>query len=139
MINVSDTYEYTTVFTQHDVKAFAELTGDNNPIHIDKAFAEKSEFGRQVVQGVLIQCAFSKVFGTMWPKDDNSFFISQDVQYIRPVYPDVCYTIKFECTSIDHQRAIGTIVGIMKSPDGIDVMKMTARISSKKQFSAPIV
>ena len=69
MIKEHDTYDYNTVFTQKDAEVYAKLTDDYNPIHIDREYATATEFGRPVAQGVLILCAFAKVFGTMWPAD----------------------------------------------------------------------
>src|SRR4249919_3853714 len=34
-----------------DVEAFTEMTGDRNPLHYDRALAERSPFGRLIVQG----------------------------------------------------------------------------------------
>jgi acyl dehydratase len=39
--------------TEADVRAFAELSGDRNPIHLDPGFAARTEFGRPVAHGVL--------------------------------------------------------------------------------------
>ncbi|HIT48943.1 MAG TPA: hypothetical protein IAC34_05565 [Candidatus Coprenecus stercoripullorum] len=139
MIKVHDTYDYDTIFTAEDARVYAELTGDMNPIHLDKAFAMQSEFGRPVAQGVLILCAFAKVFGTMWPADKYAYFISQDVTYLKPVFIDEPYHIRFECTNVDYKRMIGTIVGIMKDQDGNEIVKTDARIFSREHFSAPRV
>ena len=79
MIKEHDTYDYNTVFTQKDAEVYAKLTDDYNPIHIDREYATATEFGRPVAQGVLILCAFAKVFGTMWPADKLAYFISQNV------------------------------------------------------------
>lgn len=137
MIKVHDTYDYRTVFTDKDAKIFAALTDDFNPIHIDKKFAAESEFGRPVAQGVLILCAFTKVFGTLWPGDRFSYFISQNITYLKPVYINEPYSIKFECTNIDYKRMIGTISGHLKDSEGNDVVITEARICSKTQFSSP--
>ena len=40
--------------TQADFDAFARLSGDANPIHVDPAFAARSRFGRTVSHGVLL-------------------------------------------------------------------------------------
>ena len=113
MIKEHDTYDYNTVFTQKDAEVYAKLTDDYNPIHIDREYATATEFGRPVAQGVLILCAFAKVFGTMH--------------------------IRFECTSVDHKRMIGTLVGTMRDKDGNSVVITEARIFSKEHFSAPAI
>lgn len=41
-------------FTQDEFDAFAALSGDHNPIHVDPAFAGASRFGRTVAHGVLL-------------------------------------------------------------------------------------
>lgn len=134
MIKVNDTYSYKTIFTQEDVEFFANLTGDFNPIHLDKEFAAKSEFGRQIVQGVLVSCAFSKVFGTQWPGKQDSYFISQDIMYFKPVYVGEAYQIDFECVAVDPKRHIGTIEGIIHDKDHNNIVKVTARIFCKSEF-----
>ena len=125
MIKEHDTYDYNTVFTEKDAEVYAKLTDDYNPVHIDREYATGTE------------CAFAKVFGTMWPADRLAYFISQNVTYLRPVYIDEPYHIRFECTSVDHKRMIGTIVGTMRDKDGNSVVITEARIFSKEHFSAP--
>jgi len=39
--------------TEADVQAFAELSGDRNPMHLDPAFAARTSFGRPVAHGML--------------------------------------------------------------------------------------
>lgn len=39
--------------SEADVRAFAELTGDRNPLHLDRAFAATTPFGEPVAHGVL--------------------------------------------------------------------------------------
>ena len=135
MIKEHDTYDYNTVFTQKDAEVYAKLTDDYNPIHIDREYATATEFGRPVAQGVLILCAFAKVFGTMWPADKLAYFISQNVTYLRPVYIDEPYHIR----NVDHKRMIGTLVGTMRDKDGNSVVITEARIFSKEHFSAPAI
>ncbi len=40
-------------YTQDELKQFAILTGDNNPLHLDPQFASTTRFGKPVVQGIL--------------------------------------------------------------------------------------
>lgn len=138
MIMLHDTYEYKHLFTQEEVELFADLTGDKNPVHLNKKLAKESEFGDQVVQGMLIGAIFSKVFGTMWPADD-SIYISQDIMFILPVYVGQEYRLKFSCDEIDRSRHIGTINATMKDSDGKIIVKLKAKIKSDKHFSNPKV
>lgn len=133
-----DTFEYSHTFTQSEVELFADLTGDRNPIHLNKKLAKESEFGDQVVQGMLVAAIFSKVFGTMWPADD-SIYILQDIMFLLPVYVGQEYKLKFSCDEIDRARHIGTINATMKDTGGQIVVKLRAKIKSDKHFSNPKV
>lgn len=133
MIRINDTYEYRTNFTQQDVETYAALTGDKNPVHLNKAVGESSEYGYQVVYGMLIGCAFSKVFGTMWPGED-SVYLQQDMIFFKPVAVGRDYFIKCTCTDIDRVNAVGTLVCCLRDENGTDYVKVTARIRSRKQF-----
>jgi acyl dehydratase len=42
------------VLTQSDFDAFAELSGDDNPIHVDEDFSARTRFGRTVAHGMLL-------------------------------------------------------------------------------------
>ena len=41
-------------FTQADLDAFAALSGDDNPIHVDPGYAARTRFGRPVAHGMLL-------------------------------------------------------------------------------------
>lgn len=41
-------------FTQADFDAFAALSGDDNPIHVDPDFSARTRFGRTVAHGALL-------------------------------------------------------------------------------------
>lgn len=136
MIMIHDKFQYKTRFTQKDVEVFSDLTGDKNPIHLNRTFAEKSEYGRQIVQGMLIATAFSKVFGTMWPGED-SIYISQDILFISPVYVETDYILNFECENVDRERKIGTIKASLVNDSGVELVKLKAKIKSSFHFSNP--
>ena len=61
MIKTGDKYRHEVTYTQEGVIAFAEITGDKNPIHLDPEFAAKTPFGRPIVHGFLSAAVFSKV------------------------------------------------------------------------------
>ena len=54
MTGRTDTIVLEKVLTQADFDAFAELSGDDNPIHVDEAFSAKTRFGRTVSHGMLL-------------------------------------------------------------------------------------
>jgi hypothetical protein len=70
-------------FTAADVLAFATLSGDHNPIHLDEAFAKTTPFGRCIVHGMLGSSLFSTMFATRIP---GCIYISQSLAFKAPVF-----------------------------------------------------
>ena len=54
-------------FTQADFDRFADLTGDNNPIHVDPEFAARTYFGKTVAHGMLLYSSICRVLSTQFP------------------------------------------------------------------------
>jgi acyl dehydratase len=72
-------------FDEHSVRLFAELTGDYNPIHFDKAFAEKTIFKKPIVHGPLVLTLVTTLFAKKLP-GPGSVYLSHDIKFLRPVY-----------------------------------------------------
>jgi len=83
-LQVGDTYSWSRALTMEDVRAFADITGDDNPIHIDEAAGKESRFGRPVVHGVYILGLASKVLGRDFP-GPGSIAVSLSAKFLRPV------------------------------------------------------
>jgi 3-hydroxybutyryl-CoA dehydratase len=88
--NTYDSLEVGTIFsvdrhiTAEDVQAFADLTGDDNPLHIDAEFAAGTRFGKPVVHGVLLLGIISKVLGRDFP-GPGSIAVAISAKFLRPV------------------------------------------------------
>ncbi len=72
------------VITAEDVQMFADVSGDDNPIHIDPDFAAQTRFGQTVVHGVLLLGIISKVLGRDFP-GAGSIAVSISAKFLRPV------------------------------------------------------
>ena len=67
-----------------DVQAFAALTGDRNPLHVDAAYAATTRFGERVVHGMLVASFFSTLVGMCLP-GRRALFLSQQLRFTNPV------------------------------------------------------
>ena len=83
-LSVGDSFSWSRTLTMADVQAFAEVTGDDNPIHIDEEAGRASRFGRPVVHGVYILGLASKVLGRDFP-GPGSIAVSLSAKFLRPV------------------------------------------------------
>ncbi|MEM1125098.1 MAG: MaoC family dehydratase [Bacteroidota bacterium] len=83
-LTVGDTFSAERTFTQEDVQQFAALTGDDNPIHVDPAYAETTRFGHTIVHGVFLLGIVSKVLGKDFP-GHGSVAVNISCRFLRPV------------------------------------------------------
>lgn len=83
-INIGDEEEIFHTITAKDVDAFACLTGDNNPLHMDDEFAAKTTFKKRVVHGMLPASFISTMIGTKLP-GEGSLWYEQKLRFISPV------------------------------------------------------
>jgi acyl dehydratase len=100
-------HTYTRRFSFEDVNAFALLSGDVNPIHINREAAAQSIFKQVVVHGMLTSALFSTVFGTIYP-GKGSIYLGQTLKFLKPVFLDDDITAEVELTEINMERKIGT-------------------------------
>ncbi|MBT9149534.1 MAG: (R)-specific enoyl-CoA hydratase [Dehalococcoidia bacterium] len=71
-------------FTESDVYRFAQISGDTNPLHIDKEYASESLFKEPVVHGMLTAGLISAVIGTRLP-GVGTIYLSQSLRFTAPV------------------------------------------------------
>jgi 3-hydroxybutyryl-CoA dehydratase len=84
-IKVGHRAEYERTVTAHDIDAFAQVTGDTNPLHRDQAYAAKTRFGETIAHGMLSAGYISAVIGTKLAPDCCAVYLSQSLRFLRPV------------------------------------------------------
>src|ERR1041384_4087333 len=84
--SVGDSAEITKTINDADVDAFADVTGDHNPIHVDEAFAKTTRFGRRIAHGMLTASLISSVLANKLP-GEGSVYLGQTLQFVTPVFP----------------------------------------------------
>ncbi|MFN3850447.1 MAG: MaoC family dehydratase [Spirosomataceae bacterium] len=106
---VGDEFRHRFSFTQEDVIKFAEVSGDNNPIHLDAEYAAQTPFKRPIIHGHLSSSVFTRFLGTGIPGGPGSVYIKQVTEYKRPMFVDTEYEVVFRIVSIDEKRHIAEI------------------------------
>ena len=67
-----------------DVIAFADLSGDRNPVHLSDHFARKTRFGERIVHGLYTASLISTVIGMYLP-GPGAVYLSQTLNFRGPV------------------------------------------------------
>lgn len=84
-IEVGMQVSYSQTITDADVKAYAGLSGDNNPIHMSDEYAKNSRFKARIAHGLFSAGFFSALFGTRLP-GSGCVYVSQNLLFKAPVY-----------------------------------------------------
>lgn len=72
--------------TETDVILFAGITGDKNPIHTDKTYAEKLPFGARLAHGLLCSSIATGLWGRMGMVDGSAIAaLSTEWKFVDPV------------------------------------------------------
>lgn len=91
---------YSQTITDADVKSYAALSGDRNPIHMDDEYSEKSRYGKRIAHGMISSSFFSALFGTKLP-GAGCVYISQSLKFRKPVYIGDTVTAVIEVTNVN--------------------------------------
>ena len=77
------------------VNDFAKISGDFNPLHVNKEYASSTNFGKRVCHGMLLTSFFSQLVGMHLP-GKNSLYFSQTLNFRNPCFIDDTITISGE-------------------------------------------
>ena len=99
-ITVGMEVSYSQTITDADVKAFAGISGDNNPVHMNNEYAEQSRFKKRIAHGLMSASYFSALFGTKLP-GEGCVYVSQSLQFKKPVYLEDTVTATVTVKNID--------------------------------------
>ena len=83
-ISLGMTATYEKTISDEDVRLFAELTGDTNPVHLDDAFASTTVLRGRAAHGMLTAALISTVLGTQLP-GPGCIFLTQSMEFLAPV------------------------------------------------------
>lgn len=90
-------------FTQSDFDRFADLSRDDNPIHVDLGFAAQTRFGGTVAHGMILYSMICRVFSTQFP-GPGTLQVQQELMFQYPTRADTPITVRCEVTDVDAQR-----------------------------------
>lgn len=107
MVEIGKIVEFEKKFLSDDVFNYANLTEDNNLIHLDSSYAQESIFGQRIVHGMLVASMFSKIFGTIYP-GKGCLYYGQNLEFRKPVFLDEKIKAIATLVEYDEKKKIGT-------------------------------
>lgn len=106
-LTVGMSASHTKIINADDIQLFADLSGDDNPVHLCDDFASASIFKQRIAHGILTASLLSTVIGTKLP-GPGCIYVSQSLNFRAPVMigDKVIATATISDLVADRRRAI---------------------------------
>lgn len=121
-LEVGQTASLSKTFQDSDVRAFANLSLDINPIHLDDAYARETQFGRRIVHGMLTGGLVSAVLGTKLP-GPGAIYLQQTLKFLAPVFIGDTVTATVQIVSVRAHKPVVTLDTVCRNQDGLVVLE----------------
>ena len=132
-LKVGQKAELKKKITENDIQQFAELTGDNNPVHINNEFAERTIFKKKIAHGFLSASFISTVIATKLP-GPGSVYLKQSLKFLAPVFIDEEIAVNVSITEVNKERGrVKLLTEGFKSGNKILTGEAEILVSSKKK------
>ena len=95
-------------FTDEDVRTFANISLDKNPVHLNQDYAEKTMFKGRIVHGFLTGSLISAIIGTILP-GEGTIYLNQTMNFRKPVRIGERITATVEIVGIREDKNILTL------------------------------
>jgi acyl dehydratase len=127
MISVGDTASRSRVVEAEDIVRFTEMTGDRNPVHYDRELAERSRFGRIIVQGGVTSGLLNALVAEDLP-GPGSVFLNINWNFRAAVGPGDEITATAEVLEVRDDKPMYTLSTVITNQDGAVVLDGSALV-----------
>jgi 3-oxoacyl-[acyl-carrier protein] reductase len=136
-IEIGQEFEVERAFSRQDVLAFAALSGDFSPLHVDATYAASTEFGDCVVHGVLLASLFSQLVGMRIP-GERALYLGQDLAFRRPVLVDESVRAMVRVAGKSAATRTLSLATEIRGVDGKLAVTGTAKVRVRETGSIPV-
>ncbi len=126
-LKIGDEFTAKRLVTDELIRAFAEVSGDFNSIHLDEEFAKTTRFGQRIAHGMLSGAFISAVLGNEF-KDMKIVYLSQTMKFTAPVFIGDTVTTTATVTNIREDKPIVTCETICTNQRGEMIVKGESKI-----------
>ncbi len=99
---------FTKTISEADIYAFAGISGDFNPLHVNAEFSKGSRFGERIAHGMITAGLISAVLGMRLP-GPGAIYLSQTLNFVNPVRIGDTITAKAEVTTYREDKRVLTL------------------------------
>ncbi len=133
-LSLGQSAQMAKIVTAADIEAFAAVSGDINPVHLDEAYARTTPFQGRIAHGMLSGAYISAVIGTKLP-GPGAIYLSQSLKFRRPVKIGDAVVATVTVSALDERRGHVTFVTVCQV-DGKTVVEGEAVIMTPRRTPA---
>ena len=138
-LEVGMTATFSKTVSEEDIKLFAILSGDTNPIHLDEEYAKTTPFGGCIAHGAICAIIISAAVATQFP-GPGSIYAGQEMRFKKPVRPGDTLTAHLELLEKKRRGNIVLINNVIKNQHGETVFLGVSTVvaPSEKVIAKPV-
>lgn len=125
-LNIGDTATYSRTLTEDELILFAAVSGDVNPVHLDRDFAQKSMFKERIAHGMWSGALISAGLATVMP-GPGTIYLEQSLNFKRPVKLEDTLTVKLTVLQKEARNRV-TIQCLVVNQNGDTVVTGDAKV-----------
>lgn len=143
-LEIGDSASVEHMLTNKDIQLFAIMSGDVNPAHVDKEYAESDLFHKIVGHGMWTGSLISTVLGTELP-GPGTIYLEQTFKFLKPVTIGDTITARVTVASKDANKKIVVLDCVCVNQNGKEVIRGIATVLAplekvkRKRISLPRV
>jgi len=118
--------------TEADILLFAAVSTDNNPAHINAAYAKQTRFERPMAHGMLTAGLISAILGGQLP-GPGSVYVAQTLKFLAPVYAGDTLLAIAEVVHVDREKNRVKLRTTVTNQEEVEVLDGEATISPPKK------
>ena len=122
ILQPGDSATRTLEITDQTIRAFAEVTGDTNPVHLDDEYAAETRFGRRIAHGMIAAGLVSATLANDLP-GPGTVYLNQTLKFKLPVYPGDTVTATVEVLTVRPDKPIVTLSTVCTNQDDAVVLE----------------
>lgn len=119
--------ETTHAVGSREIELFADATGDHNPVHLDEAFASRTQFGGRIAHGMLTAGFVSAAIASELP-GPGSIYLGQTLRFTRPVRLGDTVTVRLEVIDVNVEKRRVRLATVCRNQHGETVMDGEATV-----------
>jgi phosphate acetyltransferase len=113
--------------TLEDIQAFAAVSGDTNPAHLDPEYANATLFHGVIGHGMWGGALISSLLGTVYP-GPGTIYLEQNLHFSRPVRIGDTLTVTVTCTAKHDEKKTLDLDCLLVNQKGDRVLYGVARV-----------